>query len=183
MNRPGTLTDPGWQTRAISLRSRSTIIRFSARFFGSVARKPRWARSFGRIAVPRLGAFHRTGLYVALRVGTKKITRVRVTDYRAARLAKLTHHIARVAPRPGPRTGTVSSCRLLPQRKGEVCLIDTTCRDEIMHNCNSGLICCAVPKGRKLDQLCGAGCEGSLTEWTVDPKSEQWQAALCGQAH
>jgi hypothetical protein len=69
------LTDPGWQTRAISLRSRSTIIRFSARFFGSVARKPRWARSFGRIAVPRLGAFHRTGLtglYVALRVGTKK---------------------------------------------------------------------------------------------------------------
>ncbi len=72
---------------------------------------------------------------------------------------------------------------MLPQRKGEVCLIDITRRDEIMHNCNSGLICCAVPKGRKLDQLCGADCEGSLTEWTVDPKSEQWQAALCGQAH
>lgn len=27
---------------------------------------------FDRIVVPRLGAFHRTGLYVALRVGTKK---------------------------------------------------------------------------------------------------------------
>ena len=77
----------------------------------------------------------------------------------------------------------MNSCRLLPQRKGEVCLIDITRRDEIMHNCNSGLICCAVPKGRKLDQLCGAGCEGSLTEWTVDLKSEQWQAPLFGQAH
>ena len=50
----GTLTDPGVATRPRSLRSRSTIIRFSARFFSSAASAA--LRSASTAASPHAGA-------------------------------------------------------------------------------------------------------------------------------
>ena len=47
-----TLTEPGAQTRARSLRMRSTIMRFSLRSF-SLSRSPRAARSSASAVAPR----------------------------------------------------------------------------------------------------------------------------------